>query len=314
MAVSGQLSARNYNSGLDHQLAANSQTLTAILETFRHWSFLMETQNPLRSHLELCRQMGVRYLSPSVPSAGQLEAPPLPEETKKPQVPIVIETQVAPPTPLVEEKPAVPSKSSSAMPPWMSGGAGTIQAMELTAFDQDICQCQKCPLGATRKSFVFGSGNPKAGILFVGEAPGADEDEQGLPFVGKAGQLLTKIIESTKTWKREEVFICNVLKCRPPGNRTPLPEEVEQCRPYLEEQIRIIRPKLIMALGASAAQALLKTKDSVGKLRNKWHDLSGIPLRVTYHPAALLRFDGYKKDVWEDMKELTVKFVELTTK
>jgi DNA polymerase len=186
--------------------------------------------------------------------------------------------------------------------------------MELMAFDRDICQCLNCPLGSTRKNFVFGSGNPQAPVLFVGEAPGADEDEKGLPFVGKAGQLLTKIIESTKTWKREEVFICNVLKCRPPGNRTPLPEEVEQCRPYLEEQIRIIRPKLIMALGASAAQALLKTKDSVGKLRNKWHEFEGVPLRVTYHPAALLRFDGYKKDVWEDMKELTAKYQQIKEK
>lgn len=131
------------------------------------------------------------------------------------------------------------------------------------------------------------------------------------PLSARAGQLLTKIIESTKNWKRQEVFICNVLKCRPPGNRTPLPEEVEQCRPYLEEQVRIIKPKLIMALGASAAQALLATRESVGKLRNRWHDFSGIPLRVTYHPAALLRFDGYKKDVWEDMKEFTAKFVEI---
>jgi DNA polymerase len=184
--------------------------------------------------------------------------------------------------------------------------------MELAAFDRDICECQKCPLGKTRNNFVFGSGNPQAQVLFVGEAPGADEDAQGLPFVGRAGQLLTKIIESTQTWKREDVFICNVLKCRPPGNRTPLPEEVEQCRPYLEEQVQIIKPKLIMALGAVAAQAILGTKESVGKLRNRWHDYQGIPLRVTYHPAALLRFEGYKKDVWEDMKEFTRFYKEVT--
>ena len=193
----------------------------------------------------------------------------------------------------------------------MTRSLDSIQGMELTAFDRDIRECQNCPLGRTRKRFVFGSGNPRAEVMFVGEAPGADEDEQGLPFVGRAGQLLTKIIESTQTWKRDEVFICNVLKCRPPGNRTPLPEEVDQCRPYLEEQIRIVRPKLIVALGASAAQALLKTKDAVGKLRNKWHDLEGIPLRVTYHPAALLRFEGYKKDVWADMKEITARYKEL---
>ncbi|HXL72724.1 MAG TPA: uracil-DNA glycosylase, partial [bacterium] len=195
--------------------------------------------------------------------------------------------------------------------PWITASTDTIQAMELIAFERDICGCQKCPLGATRKNFVFGSGNPRAKVLFIGEAPGADEDEKGLPFVGRAGQLLTKIIESTQIWKRSDVFICNVLKCRPPGNRTPLPEEMEQCIPYLEEQIQIIQPKLIMALGAVAAQALLRSKDSVGKMRNRWHDHNGIPLRVTYHPAALLRFDGYKKDVWQDMKELTAKYKEL---
>jgi DNA polymerase len=194
----------------------------------------------------------------------------------------------------------------------MTGSSGTVRAMELTALDRDICGCQECPLGATRKRFVFGSGNPEAQVMFVGEAPGADEDEQGLPFVGRAGQLLTKVIESTKTWKRDEVFIANVLKCRPPGNRTPLPVEVERCRPYLEEQVRVIRPKVILALGAVAAQALLRTTVSVGKLRGQWHEFQGIPLRVTYHPAALLRFEGYKKDVWEDMKVLTAKFVELT--
>jgi DNA polymerase len=190
----------------------------------------------------------------------------------------------------------------------------TVTAMELKAFDADIHDCQNCPLGATRKRFVFGSGNPKAEVMFVGEAPGADEDAQGLPFVGRAGQLLTKIIESTQTWKRQQVFICNVLKCRPPGNRTPLPEEVEQCLPHLEEQVRIIKPRLIMALGASAAQALLATREPVGKLRNRWHDYSGIPLRVTYHPAALLRFEGYKKDVWGDMKEFTAKYRQLLEK
>lgn len=250
--------------------------------------------------LEARRKLGVRYLSMTAPSHEVPEAVPVVE-------------------PVFETPPSVPAKAaemavaySSTKPRWLTASPDSLEAMELTAFDQDICECQKCPLGATRKSFVFGSGNPQAQVLFVGEAPGADEDEQGLPFVGKAGQLLTKIIESTGTWKRPDVFICNVLKCRPPGNRTPLPLEVESCRPYLEEQVRVIKPKLIMALGASAAQALLNTKDPVGKMRNRWHDYNGIPLRVTYHPAALLRFDGYKKDVWQDMKELTAKYKDLT--
>jgi uracil-DNA glycosylase len=262
----------------------------------------MKKSENLKSHLEFYRRMGIRYLSP-LPLESKTIAGGQSGKTDTPNLDVEQELQPGPLTP--------ESSPKTGLPKWLTASPETLQAMEMVAFDQDIRECQNCPLGKTRKNFVFGSGSPEASVMFVGEAPGADEDAQGLPFVGRAGQLLTKIIESTKTWKRADVFICNVLKCRPPGNRTPLPEEVEQCRPYLEEQIRIIKPKLIMALGASAAQALLKTKDSVGKLRNKWHDYDGIPLRVTYHPAALLRFDGYKKDVWEDMKELTSKYLEL---
>ena len=256
----------------------------------------MEQPSGLRQYLEMCKRMGVRYLSvvtekPSSPDPISDSAPiPKPEEPKES---------------FVSERSA---DYTPHQPKWMTLYPETIQAMELMAFEKDICECQKCPLGKTRTNFVFGSGSPKAEVLFVGEAPGADEDQQGLPFVGRAGQLLTKIIESTQTWKRQDVFIANVLKCRPPGNRTTLPEEVEVCRGYLEEQIKILKPKLIMAMGASAAQALLRTKDAVGKLRGKWHDLEGIPLRVTYHPAALLRDERYKKDVWEDMKEMTRKY------
>jgi uracil-DNA glycosylase family 4 len=263
----------------------------------------MKNEDSLKSHLELCRRLGIRYVSLNPTSHGAI--------TEAPTKPLLVADPVEPPLAFTPIE-TVPNPLGK--PRWLTTAEDTIQAMELTAFDRDICECQNCPLGKTRKNFVFGSGNPMAEIMFVGEAPGADEDQQGLPFVGKAGQLLTKIIESTKVWKRPDVFICNVLKCRPPGNRTPLPEEVEQCRPYLEEQVRIIKPKLILALGASAAQALLKTKESVGKLRNKWHDFDGIPLRVTYHPAALLRFDGYKKDVWEDMKELTAKYMQIKEK
>lgn len=270
----------------------------------------MRTQQTIKSYLELCRRLGVRYLSNTLsgdaPGSGETASvSPPPGGGRLPADPVVQ---------AIEEKhggSSAPAPTQGA-PKWLTVSADTVQAMELTAFDRDICECQNCPLGKTRKSFVFGSGNPRAEVLFVGEAPGADEDAQALPFVGAAGKLLTKIIESTKTWKRPEVFICNVLKCRPPGNRTPLPEEIDQCRPYLEEQIRIIQPKLIMALGATAAQTLLKTKVSVGKLRNRWHDYEGIPLRVTYHPSALLRFEGYKKDVWEDMKELTTKYLSLS--
>jgi uracil-DNA glycosylase len=262
----------------------------------------MKTMNTIKTYLELCRRLGIRYVSSE---GGAVRS-----ERRLVQ-PSPVGAPPEDPAPPIEAAPVSTGEYHPSYPKWLTASNDTVFAMELMAFDKDIRECQKCPLGRTRKNFVFGCGNPKAEVMFVGEAPGADEDEQGLPFVGRAGQLLTKIIESTQTWKRQDVFICNVLKCRPPGNRTPLPEEVEECRHYLEEQIQIIKPKLLMALGASAAQALLRTKDSVGKLRNKWHDFGGIPLRVTYHPAALLRFDGYKKDVWEDMKELTKKRLEL---
>ncbi len=271
----------------------------------------MKQTQGLKSRLEFLQRLGIKYVSSGVQALGisPLEKTPVESpgsETAPHFQPEQPRGELAPDSSLET------TNSSSGKNNWLKGAAETIPAMELLAFYEDIHECQKCPLGKTRKSFVFGSGNPQAQVMFVGEAPGADEDEQGLPFVGKAGQLLTKIIESTKTWKREDVFICNVLKCRPPGNRTPQPEEMDQCRPYLEEQINVIKPKLIMALGAVAAQALLKTKEPVGKLRNQWHDLQGIPLRVTYHPAFLLRDESRKKDVWEDMKEFDKRFRETT--
>jgi len=148
---------------------------------------------------------------------------------------------------------------------------------------------------------VPGEGNPNAGFMCVGEAPGATEDETGRPFVGAAGQLLTKILGAIDL-KREDVFICNVLKHRPPGNRNPRPEEVTACSPYLIRQIDLIRPKVILALGTFAAQTLLDTKLSIGKLRGQVHRYYGVPLVVTYHPAALLRNPGWKRPTWEDVQ------------
>jgi len=154
-----------------------------------------------------------------------------------------------------------------------------------------------------RTQTVFGVGKLDAELCFVGEAPGADEDAQGEPFVGAAGQLLNRIIVACGM-KREEVYICNIIKCRPPGNRTPLPDEAANCREYLEKQLELLRPKFICALGACAAQNLLDTKVSVGKLRGQFLDFRGIPVICTYHPAYLLRSPDKKKDVWEDMKKL----------
>lgn len=178
---------------------------------------------------------------------------------------------------------------------------------DLSAIRADMADCQLCALGKTRKNLVFGDGNPQAKIVFVGEAPGADEDEQGMPFVGRAGQLLTKIIEAMGL-SRQEVYICNILKCRPPQNRNPLPEEIAACEPFLKQQLKIISPQIICALGTFAAKTLLKTDAPISVLRGHFHYYEGIKLMPTYHPAYLLRNPAAKKTVWEDvqliMKEL----------
>ncbi len=184
-----------------------------------------------------------------------------------------------------------------------SAAAEAESSASLEAYRLQICECQSCPLGQTRRNFVFGSGSADAGIMFIGEAPGADEDQQGLPFVGKAGQLLTKIIEAMGL-RRDQVYICNVLKCRPPGNRDPKPEEIATCEPYLKRQIEIVKPRIICTLGRISTQALLKTSAPMRSLRGMLHEYEGIPLIATYHPAALLRNPQWKRGTWEDMKWL----------
>lgn len=173
-----------------------------------------------------------------------------------------------------------------------------------------ICECQLCPLGATRNKFVYGVGNTNADLMFIGEAPGRQEDLQGEPFVGRAGQLLDKILAAIQM-SRDEIYIANILKCRPPSNRDPQPEEMEKCFPYLLEQIRLIRPRLLCALGRIAAQALLKTTTPLGRLRGQWHEFENLPLLVTYHPAALLRNPAWKKGTWEDVQMLKAKYDQL---
>jgi len=168
---------------------------------------------------------------------------------------------------------------------------------------EELGECTRCKLHSKRTQIVFGVGNPKAELVFVGEAPGADEDAQGEPFVGRAGQLLTKIIEAMGL-KREDVYICNILKCRPPNNRTPESDEILACQPFLLKQLQAIQPKFICALGGPATQTLLQTKEGITKLRGRFHDFHGIPLLPTFHPAYLLRNPSEKKTVWEDMKLL----------
>jgi uracil-DNA glycosylase family 4 len=173
--------------------------------------------------------------------------------------------------------------------------------MDLTEIRADIGDCTRCKLHTTRQTIVFGSGNPEAQLMFVGEAPGADEDEQGLPFVGRAGQLLTKIIEAIDL-KRDDVYIANVIKCRPPANRNPEPDEIATCEPFLFQQIDTIKPRVIVALGTHAAHTLLKTDVPISSIRGKQHDFRGAILIPTFHPAYLLRSPERKREVWEDMK------------
>jgi DNA polymerase len=174
---------------------------------------------------------------------------------------------------------------------------------DLPGLSKVVSTCQLCELCKTRTQTVFADGAATARLVLVGEAPGRDEDLQGLPFVGRAGQLLNKMLAAIDL-KREEVYICNVLKCRPPDNRTPLPDEVERCRPYLEQQIALVKPALICALGLSAAQALLRTKASMTSMRGRTFEYLGIPLIPTYHPAALLRNPNLKRDAWVDLQRI----------
>ncbi len=176
-------------------------------------------------------------------------------------------------------------------------------APTLDVLYEQIHTCTKCRLAETRTKFVFGVGNPDADILVIGEAPGADEDAQGEPFVGRAGQLLNKILEAIDL-KREDVYIANIIKCRPPGNRRPEADETAHCEPYLYKQIDLIKPKFILALGLTAVETLLKAKFKMGDIRGKQLSFRGVPMITTYHPAALLRNPEWKRAAWEDIKTL----------
>ncbi len=177
------------------------------------------------------------------------------------------------------------------------------QVLTLEEVRKELGDCKRCKLHRGRKTIVFGEGNEKATLMFIGEGPGYDEDVQGRPFVGKAGQLLTKIIQSINL-QREEVYIANIIKCRPPQNRNPEPDEIQSCNPFLQKQIQVIQPKIICALGTFSAQTLLKTETKITALRGKFYDLKGIKVIPTYHPAFLLRNPDKKKEVWEDMKKI----------
>jgi uracil-DNA glycosylase family 4 len=185
---------------------------------------------------------------------------------------------------------------------------GLAKTVDLPALREFIGDCDRCKLAPLRTNLVFGVGDPNAQLMFIGEAPGADEDARGEPFVGRAGQLLTDIIERGMGLSRAQVYICNVIKCRPPENRNPEPDEVASCEPFLFRQIELVQPQVIVALGAFAVQALLKVKTPISKLRGNWHEVRGVRMMPTFHPAYLLRNPADKKLVWSDiqlvMKEL----------
>ena len=202
--------------------------------------------------------------------------------------------EVAPAAPIVEAAP-IDSRDGSA----------------LRAIREDIGDCRRCKLHPTRKNIVFGVGNPAADLVFVGEAPGANEDAQGEPFVGDAGQLLTKMIQAMG-WAREDVYIANILKCRPPGNRNPEPDEIEQCEPFLIRQLAALKPRVIVALGKFAAQCLLRRYDTpISALRGRFHEYQGIRVMPTYHPAYLLRTPSAKRQVWDDLQQVMAELERL---
>ena len=250
----------------------------------------------LRAHLEWRRRFGVESVAAAAtPRTGAAAAP----AAAPPDVPTAeVAEQPAGEPPRSFEEPA-------AEPAAESGGAARLEAVRV-----ELGDCQRCKLAPTRHSLVFGVGSPDAQVVFVGEGPGADEDRQGEPFVGAAGQLLNKMLAAMGL-QREDVYICNIVKCRPPRNRDPEPDEVATCKPFLHQQLGAIRPRLIVALGKPAAQCLLQSTAPIGALRGRWHDFEGIPLMPTYHPAALLRNEGYKRPTWEDLKLVMVEMDRL---
>ena len=242
------------------------------------------TKQQIRNYLEFYRDLGFDsvYRRESVSTAPAL-APQVKMSTSSPQ-----------------DKPAAPGL------PGLAPDNDTLDQIRL-----DIGDCRRCQLSEARLNIVFGSGNEKSALVFVGEGPGADEDEQGLPFVGRAGQLLTQMIDNTAAKegipiRRPDVYICNVVKCRPPENRTPLPEEMQTCGQFLFRQLMTIRPKAICALGATAMKALLNTKEGITKQRGKWHKWHDIPVMIMYHPSYLLRQYNQqaRREAWEDLKTL----------
>ena len=258
-------------------------------------------KKPLREqaveYLQYLKEQGITH----VPSSGKTFAKPSP--SPRPTALRQPPTAAAPAAAPAAAKPSAPSPKPSTIrhqPPTKTGPD------TLDSIAAEIAACQLCPLAATRKNVVPGQGALRPDVMFVGEGPGADEDEQGLAFVGRAGQLLTKMINAMG-YSREQVFIGNIVKCRPPGNRVPTPEEMEGCIPYLKRQIAVIQPKLIVCLGATAARGLVNETMPIGKARGSWRQFEGIPVMLTFHPAYLLRDPRQKAPCWADLKAVLAR-------
>lgn len=236
---------------------------------------------------------GTLALAVEVTVAGSSTPPVVVEYAEIAEAPPSRRGMAPPPSPAVASPPA--AEATREEPP------------RLDEVRRALGDCKRCKLCSGRKNLVFGVGNPKARLVFVGEGPGAEEDNQGIPFVGAAGQLLTKMI-AAMGYARDEVYICNVVKCRPPGNRNPEPDEIEACQPFLEAQLNAIRPSVIIALGKFAAQTLLRTETPITRLRGQWREYVGIPLMPTFHPAYLLRNPAEKKAAWTDLKAVMGRF------
>ena len=242
---------------------------------------------------------------------AELNSSPVKEDVRQP-LPQAERTDRIPPAPVpVPAAPVAPAEippraavvpEVRELPPQKNLVPGTLEHLAET-----VRHCRRCPLWETRLNAVPGEGNPHARLMFIGEGPGADEDRQGRPFVGAAGQLLDKMIQAMQ-FRREDVYIANIVKCRPPRNRTPMPEEANACIGYLEHQIRMIRPEVIVLLGATAAHFLLQREEGIMRLRGRWLEYDGIPVMPTFHPSFLLRQESAKREAWEDLKQVMRRF------
>lgn len=277
-----------------------------------------QSKDKLENWLRYYRDLGINSFYIDRPTM-HLQRPSAPEKSFEPAAkekgPIEMSPKPAPAKSAVTPSPSAIS-GSSAQDPGMAHAPALFRALDsilgdtLERISADIGECTRCKLHRHRNKIVFGAGNPKAELMFIGEGPGHDEDIKGLPFVGRAGQLLTQMIEAMGL-SREEVYIANVVKCRPPENRTPEKDEVSTCMPFLLRQISAIQPKAIVCLGNCAAQALLNTNKPISRFRGEWCDYHGSRMLATYHPAYLLRNPNAKADVWADLKKV-MKFLGLT--